>query len=119
MGFFGMFKQLFGVKRTVMEAKAAQEHWAAQSQQGLDGNVDMSQPQWEPIQGITLDKYAEIMAKIAKSGVVGPEAVFKFAESMGVPEGQWGAIQAGWQARMGQHADVRNRFGVLYNQFMA
>ena len=45
----------------------------------------MSGPEWEPIEGITLDQCAEISGKMAKSGVMGPDAVNAFAEQHGVP----------------------------------
>lgn len=118
MGLFDSIKQMLGMKDTMMQAKAVADHHAAAAQQGLGENVDMSGPQWQPIEGITLDKHAEIMGKLAKEGVMGVEAVNQFAEQHGVPPGKWNEVQQGWTARMSQNTDVRNRFGVLYNQFM-
>lgn len=122
MGFFDGFKQLFGMAKAapqmVADAQKMGAMYAAQAQAGLGPNVDTSGPQWAPIEGVTLDRYAEIAGKMGKSGVMGPEAVNAFAESHGVPTGQWQVVQNGWTQRMSQHTDVRNRFGTLYSQAM-
>lgn len=117
MGLFDGIKNMFGMVKNAQNLAAEAQQQAAHYQQGLGPDVDMSGPQWEPIQGVTLDQYAEISGKLAKNGVMGPEAVGAFAEQHGVPAGQWQAVQNGWTQRMSQHVDVRNRFGMLYQQF--
>jgi hypothetical protein len=117
MGMFDSMKDMMNMAKAAPGMAQAAQAQAAQHQQGLDPNVDMSGPQWEAIEGVTLDQYAEIAGKMAKQGVMGPEAVGTFAEQHGVPAGKWQAVQNGWTQRMGQHVDVRNRFGMLYSQF--
>ena len=117
MGFLDSIKALFGMPAQAAEASRVAQQQVAEVQQGL-GAVDMSQPQWEPIEGITLDQYAEISGKMAKAGVMGPEAVNSFVEGMGVPEGKWQIVQNGWTQRMSTNRDVMNRYGMLYSQAM-
>jgi hypothetical protein len=121
MGFFDQIKQLFGMVKAapemVNQAEGMGAHYQQQAQAGL-GEIDLSQPQWESIEGVTLDKYAEISGRLQKEAVAGVEEVNAFAEKHGVPAGKWQPIQIGWTKRMGQHMDVRNRFGHIMSQYI-
>jgi hypothetical protein len=99
--------------------KAAQEQQAAAQKAQAEANqpVDLNDPMWVPIEGVTVDKYAEITALMLKKGIMGVEQVNAFAESMGVPSGKWQVVQNGWVQRMGQHMAVRTRYGNLYNEY--
>lgn len=101
MGFFD------NIKKAGQAAQAAQD--------GLDDNVDRSGPEWEPIEGITIEKYAEISAAMQKDGIMGVDAVNAHAEKLGVPPGKWNEVQLGWTNRMQTNANVRNRYGMLYS----
>ena len=118
MGFFKNIKDMMGGASNL--AKAAQEQQAAAmaAQQAALQPTDPNDPAWAPIEGITVDKYAEITAGLLKKTVMGPEAVNAFAESMGVKAGTWQVVQNGWVARMGQNMAVRTRYGNLYNEYM-
>ena len=91
---------------------------AMASQQAAAQPVNLNDPMWAPIEGVTLDLYAEISAGLMKNAVMGLEAVNKYAESKGVPSGAWQKVQNGWVARMGTNEPVRMRFGNLYNEFL-
>ncbi len=88
-----------------------------QTQQRMDDAkkpVDHSDPKWEPIHGITLDKYAELSVYMAKNNIVVAEKVKEYVEANGVPRGMWLEVLNGWTVRIGQDVDVRIRHGVIY-----
>ena len=117
----GLFKDFKGMMDSAGElTKQAQEmqQQAMKAQQEANQPVDLNDPMWAPIEGINVDKYAEITAGLMKNGVMGIENVNKYAEERGVPSGAWQAVQNGWVARMGQHMAVRTRYGNLYNEFL-
>ncbi|OGC19832.1 hypothetical protein A3J90_03960 [candidate division WOR-1 bacterium RIFOXYC2_FULL_37_10] len=113
----GMFDMLKNAKDLMEQASMGQKA-AMASQQAAAQPVNLNDPMWAPIEGVTLDLYAEISAGLMKNTVMGPEAVAKYAESKGVPSGGWQKVQNGWVARMGTNEPVRVRFGNLYNEFL-
>lgn len=118
----GMFKDFDNMMKNANEAiKKSQDMQAkaAADQQTASQPIDLSDPMWQPIEGITLDKYAEITALMGKNNVMGPEAVNAFVESKGVKPGTWQVVQNGWVARMGSNEPVRTRYGILYQNFMS
>lgn len=118
MGLIKNFKGMMdGTKDLTKQAQEMQKQ-AMEAQQAASKPVDLNDPMWAPIEGVTLDKYAEISAGLMKNGVMGLENVNKYAESMGVPAGAWQTVQNGWVAKMGQHEPVRVRYGNLYNEFL-
>jgi len=100
--------------------KAAQEQQAAamKMQQNAMQPTDPNDPIWAPIEGVTLDKYAEISAGLLKKGIAGPDNVNAFVESMGVKPGTWGVVQSGWAGRMASNMAVRTRWGTIYDAFL-
>ena len=116
----GMFKDMKNMMQNANElseeAKKMQAD-AQAAQQSASQPADTDDPAFAPIQGITVDKYAEITAGLVKNGVTGIEAVNAYAESMGVPAGAWQEVQNGWVARMGQSMAVRTRYGNLYAEY--
>ncbi len=69
-----------------------------------------------PIQGISLERYAELGAEVADH-VDDPEAQAKIVEGLGVSRADWEAAQSGWTARMRDMAlmgIVAQRFMPLY-----
>lgn len=116
----GMFKDMKGMMQNAGElSKEAQKMQAdAQAAQEAAGQpVDPNDPMMAPIEGITVDKYAEITAGLVKNGVMGLEDVNAYAESMGVKPGTWQEVQNGWVSRMGQSETVRTRYGHLYAEY--
>lgn len=109
----GFFKDL---KNTVDSAKDMQADAMAMMAEA-NAPVDLNDPAFAPIEGITLDQYAEISANLAKQGLAGIEQVEAWVATQGVPAGAWTTVQQGWVNRMAGNVQVRNRYGVLYSQF--
>lgn len=114
----GIFGDMMKNAKDAMKAGQGYQEEARKNQEEANKPVDLNDPAWAPIEGITVDKYAEITALMMKRGIQGVEAVNEFAESMGVPKGKWQVVQNGWVQRMGQHMAVRTRYGNLYNEFL-
>ena len=76
--------------------------------------VDLNDPVWAPIDGITLDKYALLTAAMARQDLGPSVQVQGWLESQGVKPGTWGEVQIGWVNRMSTNEAVRTRYGVLY-----
>jgi hypothetical protein len=108
----GMFKNL---KQTVNSAKEMQADAMAMMEQA-NAPVDPNDPAFEPIHGISLDRYAQLTAALAKQNLAGIEQVEAWMTAQGVPEGKWAEVNQGWTGRMAGNAQVRNRYGVLYSQ---
>jgi hypothetical protein len=65
-----------------------------------------------PINGITLERFAELGAEVADS-VNDPEACARIVESKGVPRATWEAASKGWIARM-QDPALMGRVAMAY-----
>jgi hypothetical protein len=78
--------------------------------------VDLNDPIWAPIDGITLDKYAQLTAAMAREDVGTADQAQAWLESHGVKPGTWGQVQTGWVNRMATNEAVRTRYGILYAQ---
>lgn len=76
--------------------------------------VDLNDPVWAPIDGITLDKYAQLTAAMARQDLGTSDEALVWLESQGVKPGTWGEVQTGWVNRMATSEAVRTRYGVLY-----
>jgi hypothetical protein len=91
-----------------------------QSAFGADGGplqpVDLTDPIWEPIDGITLDKYAQLTAAMARQSLGEGDQAQTWLEAQGVKPGTWRNVQAGWVNRMATNEAVRTRYGILYSQ---
>ena len=111
----GLFKNMKNAKGMVADAQQMQ---ADANAMVSDANqpVDENDPAFEPIEGISLDKYAEITAALAKQNLAGIDQITAWVEAQGVPPGTWVEVQNGWVQRMSGNAQVRNRYGVLYSQ---
>jgi len=117
MGMFKDMKNMMQQAGEMTEAAKQMQADAQAAQQAASQPADPNDPAMAPIQGITVDKYAEITAGLVKNGVQGLEAVNAYAESMGVPAGAWQEVQNGWVARMGESMAVRTRYGNLYAEY--
>jgi hypothetical protein len=115
----GLFKNI----KETMDNAAAMTEQAGQMQQNAYAAhtaavqpVDLNDPMWAPIDGITLDKYAQITAAMARQSLGPPEQAQAWLEAQGVQPGTWGNVQTGWVNRMSTNEAVRTRYGVLYSQ---
>jgi len=89
---------------------------ASTAQAAAQRPVDLNDPMWAPIDGITLDKYAQLTAAMARQDLGTADDAQAWLESHGVKPGTWGEVQTGWVNRMSTSEAVRTRYGVLYAQ---
>ena len=78
--------------------------------------VDLTDPIWHPIDGITLDKYAQLTAALARQELGTRDETHDWLEAHGVKPGTWAVVQTGWVNRMSTSEAVRTRYGILYSQ---
>jgi hypothetical protein len=127
----GLFKQLKDMKDTVAAAPGmieqaqqlkanAEAMQAAQMAQMNAANaaataaaVGEGGPDFEPINGVSLELYAEISKGLAAVGYDQSQAPV-IAASKGVSASDWDAAMNGWNARMQTNPAVAKRFNALY-----
>jgi hypothetical protein len=107
----GVFKDF----ETSIEGAAGSDD-ASAGRAGALQPVDLNDRMWRPIDGITLDKYAQLTAAMARRRLGPPEEAEAWLEDHGVKPGTWGNVQTGWVNRMAVHEAVRTRYGILYGQ---
>lgn len=115
----GLFKDMKDTMQNAdaLAGQAAQMQQSAHAAQAAANQpVDLNDPMWAPIEGITLDKYAQLTAAMARQQLGTPEQAQAWLEAQGVAEGTWAAVQTGWVNRMATNEAVRTRYGVLYSQ---
>ena len=78
--------------------------------------MDLTDPIWHPIDGITLDKYAQLTAALARQDAGPATRPRTRSEAHGVKPGTWAVVQTGWVNRMSTSEAVRTRYGILYSQ---
>jgi hypothetical protein len=78
------------------------------------GSFDASAPEFEPVQGIDLEKYAQLCKLITRESLPDEAAVDARLAGEGVPAGQWKAIAAEWNKRMGTHPAVMNQYAIMF-----
>ena len=66
-----------------------------------------------PIEGVTLERYAELM--VALHGAAGKEVEAR-AQAHGVPAGRFHAVVEGWNRRLAEHREVVQRYSALYQE---
>lgn len=115
----GLFKNL----KDTMDNASALAGQAGQMQQNAYAAqaaphqpVDLNDPIWQPIEGITLDKYAQLTAAMGRQNLGTPDQVQAWLEAQGVKAGTWAEVESGWVNRMATNEVVRTRYGVLYTQ---
>ena len=118
MGFFKDIKNMVANTNSMVTNAQQMQANAMAAQQAATAPADLNDPAFAPIEGITVDKYAEISAALLKRGITGVENVNTFTESMGVKPGTWATVQTGWVGRMGTSMAVRTRYGNLYNEYL-
>lgn len=115
----GLFKDM----KDTMQATPALINQAQQMQQNAmamqasaNQPVDLNDPVWSPIEGITLDKYAQLTAAMARQNLGTPDLAEAWLETQGVARGTWSNVNVGWVNRMATNEAVRTRYGLLYSQ---
>lgn len=114
----GFFKTIKNAQKAAAKGVEIQQKYEAQTA-AADQPVDLNDPKWVPIHGITCDKYAEISAGLQKHSVMGVDKVNEYAEAAGVPQGKWSEVQIGWTQRMQQHQEVSTRYGIHYSKYLS
>jgi hypothetical protein len=114
MGFFDDIKNTVASANQMQANASAMQANAANATMG--GAVDLNDPMWAPIQGVTVDRYAQLTAQMARSNLSGIEAVQSWLEEQGVARGTWAEINSGWAQRMATYEHVRTRYGIIYSQ---
>ena len=128
----GLFKQMKDMKNMVAEAPAALDQanqlaanaqvMAAQQQAAATDAAARQQaavtaaavgPDFDPINGVSIELYAEISRDLATVNYDQAQAP-ALANAKGVISSDWEAAVAGWNARMQTNPAVGQRFNALY-----
>lgn len=113
----GFFKD---IKSTVESANQAASHAAAMqasvASAAAGAPVDLNDPMWAPIHGITCDRYAQLTAQMVRQDLGGLEGSQAWLEGQGVVPGTWAEVSSGWAQRMQTYEPVRTRYGFVYAQ---
>lgn len=113
----GFFKDIKNTVETANQMQASANAMQANAMNAaVGGAVDLNDPMWAPIHGVTVDRYAQITAQLARQNLSGIAAVEAWLESQGVAKGTWADINTGWANRMATYEHVRTRYGMIYSQ---
>ncbi len=116
MGLFkNMSDTLNATPELINQASRMQQN-ARAAQAAANQPVDLNDPVWAPIDGITLDKYAQLTAVMARQSLGTPDQAEAWLETQGVTRGTWAGVNVGWVNRMAVNEAVRTRYGVMYSQ---
>lgn len=114
MGFRDLFKGnpigslTDSIKSQIQAAQAAQQQSSAPPPQTPTPQaLDMSGPEFEPINGVSLEQYAELLVEMSDVGE-DEAGCIAIAEARGVARADWEAAKEGWTARMADAA-LENR----------
>ena len=114
----GMFKDMKNAVQLradgVMNASQAKAAADAQAAAFQSTDIDPNDPVLEPIEGVTIERYAELCAAVASAGMKTEDEVEAWAVQQGLAPGGYKRVADGWNARMGTHRALTNRFGALY-----
>jgi hypothetical protein len=113
----GMIDQAQQLGAQAQEMAAAQQAAAMQAQAAAQAGANQQfaagGPDFEPINGVSLDLYAEISRELANRGYDQSQAV-EVAGSKGVSAENWQAAMDGWNGRMKTNPAVGQQFNKLY-----
>jgi hypothetical protein len=114
----GMLKNL---KSTVQNANTAAANAATMQAQvaGTSAGPPLPAADLEPIEGITLERYAELMADMGKRGAMDETAREAWCAENGFTWETWLKVQPTWQTRMTGNMPLTTRFGMLLAQAQA
>ncbi len=116
MGLFKNFEESTDDAGALTEQASQTPGGLPAAQAAAQQPVDLNDPVWAPVDGITLDKYAQLTAAMARQDLGTAEEAQAWLESQGVKPGTWGQVQTGWVNRMATNEAVRTRYGILYAQ---
>lgn len=116
MGLFKDMRDTMSAAPQLIDQASQMQRNAMAAAAGAHQPVDLNDPAWAPIDGITLDKYAQITAAMARRSLGPPDQAQAWLEGQGVKPGTWGNVQTGWVNRMATNEAVRTRYGILYSQ---
>ena len=116
MGLFDNVKDTMDDAGTLAGRSSPMREEAAAAPTEASVPVDLDDPVWQPIDGITLDKYAQLTAAMARRDLGPSDEVQAWLEGQGVQPGTWAVVQTGWVNRMSTNEAVRTRYGILYSQ---
>ena len=116
----GFFKDM---KQSMQDAQAAnsQVDWQAQKAEADRLNnpagppLQDDDPGLAPIEGITLQRYAELAVGMQHMGT-DTNAQSAYAEANGVPQGRWMDIATQWSNRMMGDPRINKRFNELWRE---
>ncbi|MCB0971999.1 MAG: hypothetical protein KDA97_10875 [Acidimicrobiales bacterium] len=124
----GLFKQMKDMKNVVAEApgmvqqanemaanaqQMAAQQQAAAAQQSAAAEAGTG-PDFEPVNGLSLEIYAEIARTLNAEGTTDQNRARQLAEARGISGADWDAAVAEWTARMTRNHAVGKRFNSLY-----
>jgi hypothetical protein len=107
--------QQLGAQAQQMQAAqtAAAQNAVVQQQAAAAGAPAPSGPEFEPIAGVSIERYVEISRACAAAGATDLTQAAAVAASHGIPGPDWQAAVDGWNARLHNPA-VAQRFNQLY-----
>jgi hypothetical protein len=77
-------------------------------------SVAETDPIFEPIEGVSLEQYAQIAKGAADEGITDEAGVLAYAEQQGVAPAAFQAAMTGWNDRMKESMAVGQRFNKIY-----
>lgn len=116
MGLFKDMKDTLNATPQLIDQASQLQQNAMATQAAAHQPVDLTDPAWAPIDGITLDKYAQLTAAMARQNLGTPDQAEAWLATQGVVPGTWANVNVGWVNRMATNEAVRTRYGVMYSQ---
>lgn len=117
MGSFKDMKDLVNAAPDMIDQAQQMQAAAAAQQAAMAGAMagDVDDADLEPIEGISLERYAQIAKAVGERGL--DEAGTKeLVESNGHTHEAWRAAYDGWNARFKNNMNLSTKFGMLYQQ---
>ena len=99
-----------------MQAQAGMGGAVAGMQQGASA---VNPAMLEPIDGVSLERYAQLSKTIGTRQLTTEAQVHEFLASQGHTPEQWQAAWAGWNKRMEQDMSMSGHFSALFNSTAA
>jgi hypothetical protein len=81
--------------------------------------IDPNAPELAPIEGVTLEQYAEVAVGMQGLSPDDDAGMRAYAESHGIAPGTWDAVRDGWNARFEKSPDLVLHWGDVYRQALA
>lgn len=102
----GAQAQQYAVAQQVASQQAAVEQRAAVASQASDAD-------FEPIAGVSIERYVEVSKGLAAYGY-DPTKATDVAASLGIDADSWQTASEGWNQRMRANPGVAQRFNTIY-----